>query len=138
MLHEQLERHHHEHDYEVEELKMAIEAKAAQVAQMMEQYRQQMAEVEALRGELSQLQENYDQERERYSKVHVKMQIKEKIQHDLGGLTDTVVCYLWDCSNPSPSLPAPELFCNSQFFGGGGAEATLEHLKFPGGTCPLL
>ena len=49
-----------------------------------------MVEVETLRGELSQLQESYHDEHERYSKVHVQMQIKEKIQHDLGGLTETV------------------------------------------------
>ena len=94
MLQEQLEYHQHEHQSEVEGLKVAIEAKEAQVAQIMEQYQDQMVEVETLRGELSQLQESYDNERERYSKVHVRMQIKEKIQHDLGGLTETVVRYL--------------------------------------------
>ena len=55
------------------------------------QYQSQTIAVDMLRNELVQLQQSYDQEKERYSRVSMKMKIKERTKQDLGGITDTMV-----------------------------------------------
>ena len=55
------------------------------------QYQSQTMAVDMLRNEVAQLQQSYDQEKERYSRISMKMKVKERTKQDLGGITDTMV-----------------------------------------------
>ncbi len=46
---------------------------------------------EELRSELTQCQGQQREEEHNYSKIRLQMKVKERLKHDLGGLTDTVV-----------------------------------------------
>ncbi len=55
------------------------------------QYHEQLLEMDGLRSELHQSQSHQRDEEQRYSKIRLQMRVKERLRHDLGGLTDTVV-----------------------------------------------
>ncbi len=54
-------------------------------------YNDQLLEMDELRSELLQSQNYQREEEQKYSKIRLQMRVKERLRHDLGGLTDTVV-----------------------------------------------
>ena len=46
----------------------------------------------ALMKELEETQKNYGEEKEQLLQAKRESMVKQRLQHDLGGLTDTVVC----------------------------------------------
>ncbi len=72
------------------------------------QYHEQLLEMDSLRSELHQSQSHQRDEEQRYSKIRLQMRVKERLRHDLGGLTDTVVRRGLVCTgNLSPSIIQP-------------------------------
>ena len=55
------------------------------------QYRDSVLKAEELRSELEQCQSHQKEEEQKYSKIQLQVKVKERLKHDLGGLTDTVV-----------------------------------------------
>ena len=47
--------------------------------------------MDTLCNELQQVQEQYSQEKDNYTRIETRMWIKERTKQDLGGLTNTVV-----------------------------------------------
>ena len=57
------------------------------------QYQEQLVEVESLQNELEGARQQYEDEKQHYTKIKMQVKVKEKIRKDVGGLTNTVVSW---------------------------------------------
>ncbi|XP_064401804.1 kinesin heavy chain-like isoform X2 [Halichondria panicea] len=82
-----------EPSFEVEmvtQLKSQISTTEELITSMTQKYNDQLLEMDELRSELLQSQNYQREEEQKYSKIRLQMRVKERLRHDLGGLTDTV------------------------------------------------
>lgn len=55
------------------------------------QHKKQLVMMDTLMQELEGMQQRYSEEKQEFLRMQMQTKVKEKIQQDLGGLTDTVV-----------------------------------------------
>ena len=65
------------------------------------QHKKQLVVMDRLIHELDDMQKKYSEEKQEFLRMQMQTRVKEKIQQDLGGLTDTVVSrgYGWGRHN---------------------------------------
>lgn len=55
------------------------------------QHKKQLGMMDTLMQEMDGMQQRYSDEKQEFVRMQLQTKVKEKIQEDLGGLTDTVV-----------------------------------------------